>query len=228
MQKKVTVLILCGGKGERLRPLTHNIPKPLIKVNKKPILSYIFDHLTKYNLNDYVIATGYKSHKIEDYLQQLKPTFRYKTVFSGDVDIIQRIKDASEYIENDFMVLYGDTISDVDISKLIKFHRSHNNLVTITVWPLKTQFGLVEISEDSHVISFQEKPVLGKWINIGYFYFNFEMMQMMNQYDTFEEFLAISSKQKLLSAYKHNNMHLTINNLSERNEAEEELKLIGP
>ena len=86
----------------------------------------------------------------------------------------------------------------------------------------------MEISEDSHVISFQEKPVLGKWINIGYFYFNFEMIQMMNQYDTFEEFLAILSKQKLLSAYKHNNMHLTINNLSELNEAEEKLnKLIG-
>ena len=228
MQKEVTVLILCGGKGERLRPLTHNIPKPLIRVNKKPILSYIFDHLTKYNLNDFVIATGYKSHKIEDYLQQMKPKFRYRIVDSGDVDIIQRIKDASVYIKNDFMVLYGDTISDIDISNLIKFHRSHNNLVTITVWPLKTQFGLVEISEDSHVISFQEKPVLGKWINIGYFYFNFEMMQMINQYDTFEELLIVLSKRKLLSAYKHNNMHLTINNLSELNEAEEKLnKLIG-
>ena len=228
MQKEVTVLILCGGKGERLRPLTHNIPKPLIRVNKKPILSYIFDHLTKYNLNDFVIATGYKSHKIEDYLQQMKPKFRYRIVDSGDVDIIQRIKDASVYIKNDFMVLYGDTISDIDISNLIKFHRSHNNLITITVWPLKTQFGLVEISEDSHVISFQEKPILGKWINIGYFYFNFEMMQMINQYDTFEELLIASSKQKLLSAYKHNNMHLTINNLSELNEADEELnKLIG-
>jgi len=228
VKKEATVLILCGGKGERLRPLTHNIPKPLIRVNKKPILSYIFDHLTKYNLNDFVIATGYKSHKIEDYLQQMKPKFRYRIVDSGDVDIIQRIKDASVYIKNDFMVLYGDTISDIDISNLIKFHRSHNNLVTITVWPLKTQFGLVEISEDSHVISFQEKPVLGKWINIGYFYFNFEMMQMINQYDTFEELLIASSKQKLLSAYKHNNMHLTINNLSELNEADEELnKLIG-
>jgi len=228
VKKEATVLILCGGKGERLRPLTHNIPKPLIRVNKKPILSYIFDHLTKYNLNDFVIATGYKSHKIEDYLQQMKPKFRYRIVDSGDVDIIQRIKDASVYIKNDFMVLYGDTISDIDISNLIKFHRSHNNLITITVWPLKTQFGLVEISEDSHVISFQEKPVLGKWINIGYFYFNFEMMQMINQYDTFEELLIASSKQKLLSAYKHNNMHLTINNLSELNEADEELnKLIG-
>ena len=228
MKKEATVLILCGGKGERLRPLTHNIPKPLIRVNKKPILSYIFDHLTKYNLNDFVIATGYKSHKIEDYLQQMKPKFRYRIVDSGDVDIIQRIKDASVYIKNDFMVLYGDTISDIDISNLIKFHRSHNNLITITVWPLKTQFGLVEISEDSHVISFQEKPVLGKWINIGYFYFNFEMMQMINQYDTFEELLIASSKQKLLSAYKHNNMHLTINNLSELNEADEKLnKLIG-
>ena len=228
MQNELTVLILCGGKGERLRPLTNNMPKPLIAVNNKPILSYIFDHLTKYNVNDYVIATGYKSHKIEKYLLELKPKISYKTVFSGDVDIIQRIKDASVYIKNDFMVLYGDTISDIDISNLIKFHRSHNNLITITVWPLKTQFGLVEISEDSHVISFQEKPVLGKWINIGYFYFNFEMMQMINQYDTFEELLIASSKQKLLSAYKHNNMHLTINNLSELNEADEELnKLIG-
>ena len=153
MQNELTVLILCGGKGERLRPLTNNMPKPLIAVNNKPILSYIFDHLTKYNVNDYVIATGYKSHKIEKYLLELKPKISYKTVFSGDVDIIQRIKDASKYIENDFMVLYGDTISDVDIGRLIEFHRSHNNPITITVWPLRTQFGLVEITEDNDLIS---------------------------------------------------------------------------
>tara|TARA_B100001142_G_C14275091_1_gene632509 strand:- start:132 stop:821 length:690 start_codon:yes stop_codon:yes gene_type:complete len=223
MKKKVTSIILCGGKGERLRPLTKDIPKPLINVNKKPILSYIFDHLLGSQLENFIIATGYKAEKIESYLEEIDPSFNYKIINSGDTDIIRRIQDSKDQITNDFMVLYGDTISDVDISELINFHNSHSNPITITVWPLKTEFGVVELSQESQVISFEEKPELGKWINIGYFYFDHEMIKMLCEYDSFEDFLIDASERRLLSAYKHRKMHLTINNLSELSKAEEEL-----
>ncbi len=223
MRKKVTSIILCGGKGERLRPLTKEIPKPLININEKPILSYIFDHLLGFQLGNFIIATGYKADKIENYLKEINPSFNYKITNSGDADIIKRIQDSASEIKNDFMVLYGDTISDVDISELINFHNSHSNPITITVWPLKTEFGVVELSKESQVISFEEKPELGKWINIGYFYFDHEMIKMLSEYDSFEDFLIDASRKRLLSAYKHKKMHLTINNLSELSKAEEEL-----
>ena len=66
--KKLSVIILCGGEGMRLRPITNNIPKPLVQINDKPILFYIINHLLKYQISDYIIATGYKSEKIEDFM----------------------------------------------------------------------------------------------------------------------------------------------------------------
>ena len=99
MSNKPKIILLCGGKGERLKPLTIDIPKPLIQINKKPIISYIFEHLESFKLDEFIITTGYKADKIDFYMKELKPSFSYKTVNSGETDIIQRIKDSSKYID---------------------------------------------------------------------------------------------------------------------------------
>ena len=104
MANSPKVILLCGGKGERLRPLTSNTPKPLIPLNNKPILSYIFEHLEGYKLNDFIIATGYKAEKIDSFMDSIKPSFSYKTVNLGNADIIQRIKGVSKFLDSDFMV----------------------------------------------------------------------------------------------------------------------------
>lgn len=226
MANSPKVILLCGGKGERLRPLTSNTPKPLIPLNNKPILSYIFEHLEGYKLNDFIIATGYKAEKIDSFMDSIKPSFSYKTVNLGNADIIQRIKGVSKFLDSDFMVLYGDTLSDLNINNLIKFHKNHKCPATISVWPLKTQFGLVEINSDDLVTSFQEKPVLDKWINIGYFYFDRDFMDIIAQYSSFEDCLIQSSIKGLIAAYRHEGIHITINTLRELQIAEEELEQI--
>tara|TARA_Y100000591_G_scaffold125211_1_gene107068 strand:+ start:48401 stop:49096 length:696 start_codon:yes stop_codon:yes gene_type:complete len=226
LSKKPKIILLCGGKGERLRPLTVDIPKPLIQINKKPIISYIFEHLESFNIDDFIIATGYKADKIHSYMQELEPSFSYKTVYSGDADIIQRIKDSSKHIDTDFLVLYGDTLTDLDVDKLIKFHKQHSQPVTISVWPLKTQFGLVETDSNNKVISFKEKPTLDKWINIGYFYFDRDFMNVILQYSSFVSFLNDAAKKGIISAYKHEGVHITINTLRELDEAEDQLNKI--
>ena len=165
-------IILCGGKGERLRPITNNIPKPLIKINDKPILYYVITHLKKYNINKIHIASGYKSELIKNHFSDNKYDIDISIYNSGDVDIIKRIKDIFVTVENDILVLYGDTISNVDINDLVLSHRHSSKEVTMTVWPLKIAYGLVEILSDGTVESFVEKPTLDKWINIGYFYIN--------------------------------------------------------
>ena len=226
MSNKPKIILLCGGKGERLRPLTIDIPKPLIQINKKPIISYIFEHLESFKLDEFIIATGYKADKIDSYMKELKPSFSYKTVNSGETDIIQRIKDSSKYIDTDFMILYGDTLSDLDIDKLINFHKQHRQPATISVWPLKTQFGLIETDFNDKVVSFEEKPTLDKWINIGYFYFDRDFMDFILQHSSFEIFLEEVAKKGLISAYKHNGVHITINTLRELDDAEDELNRI--
>ena len=86
-------IILCGGKGERLRPITNDVPKPLVEINDKPILHYLIEHLKKYNIRKINIASGYKSDVIERYFSENNYNASIKIHDSGDVDIIKRIQD---------------------------------------------------------------------------------------------------------------------------------------
>ena len=107
---KLKAVLLCGGKGERLYPLTDKTPKPLVKINDKPILSYIIDHLEKYNIMDLIVLTGYKSNKIESYLREANRKPNIQIIDSGEVDIIKRIQDALHFIDDDFMLLYRNMV----------------------------------------------------------------------------------------------------------------------
>ena len=112
-------IILCGGKGERLRSITKDIPKPLVKINNKPILHYVIEHLKKFNIRKINIASGYKSSVLKKYFSENNYNASIKIHDSGDVDIIKRIQDILAVVQKDVIVLYGDTISDVDINDLI-------------------------------------------------------------------------------------------------------------
>jgi NDP-sugar pyrophosphorylase family protein len=219
----VKTILLCGGKGERLYPLTSDIPKPLVKINEKSILSHIIDHLAKFNMTDLIILTGYKSDKIESYISEKYSKANIQIIDSGDADIIQRLKDALPYIEGDFMVLYGDTISNIDISDLRQFHRLSKYPVTMAVWPLISQFGIVDINDKGGVVGFKEKPKLDKWINIGYFYFNYNMLHMIKEASSFSEFLEQIASKGILGAYKHEGIHITINTVKELSEAQKNI-----
>ena len=219
-------IILCGGKGERLRPITNNIPKPLIKINDKPILYYVITHLKKYDINKIHIASGYKSELIKNHFSDNKYDIDISIYNSGDVDIIKRIQDILVHVEKDILVLYGDTISNVDINELILRHRQSSKEITMTVWPLKIAYGLVEIESDGTVESFAEKPTLDKWINIGYFYINKNYYDLIFDNDIFQSFLQQSASNSSINAYKHHGVHITVNTLSELEEAQKNIKNI--
>jgi NDP-sugar pyrophosphorylase family protein len=95
LKKSITALVLCGGKGERLRPLTDVLPKPLVRLRGRPILSYVIGHLRKYEIEDVVIAAGYQKERIFDFFEENHHGVNVRIVDSGDVDIIERIKDCS-------------------------------------------------------------------------------------------------------------------------------------
>ena len=217
------VIILCGGKGERLRPLTESIPKPMVEIKGQPILSYILRYLQSQGIERVQAATGYKHKIVHKYINNYSTGMTLKTVFSGQVDIIDRIKDAGKSIKGDFLVLYGDTISDVDIYELMQFHIKAGLTATMTVWPMRSQFGLVDFDENGKVSSFLEKPILDKYMNIGYFYFNNSILKIMDQYDDWEFFLNEMVRMGILSAFKHDGLHITVNTVEELSLAEKNI-----
>jgi NDP-sugar pyrophosphorylase family protein len=223
MKKGTTALIMCGGKGERLRPLTESIPKPLVLIKGRPILSYLLDHLKKFKLDSIVIAVGFHAEKIIEFVEREYPDLNIKIVNSGDVDIITRIKDSALHIKGDFILMYGDTLADVNLNKLQDYHLSHSSMATITLWPLKSQFGLAELDAENNVIKFREKPTLDQWINIGNFYFEHETLHWMDGIASFAEFLEQMGSQKKLKGFKHQGVHITVNTLRELEDAEKNI-----
>ena len=219
-------IILCGGKGERLRPITKDIPKPLVKINNKPILHYVIEHLKKFNIRKITIASGYKSSVLKKYFSENNYDININIFDSGDVDIIKRIQEIIVTVQKDVIVLYGDTISNVDMNDLISHHRISSKQITMTVWPLKIAYGLVEIAEDGTVESFAEKPILDKWINIGYFYVNICYRDFILSHNSFESFLIDAANRKSINTYKHQGLHITVNTLSDLEEAQSNIKSI--
>ncbi|MBT5406765.1 MAG: nucleotidyltransferase family protein [Gammaproteobacteria bacterium] len=223
---KPTVIILCGGKGLRLRPLTKDIPKPLVQINDKPILDYILNQFIKYKFDKFIIATGYKSTKIEEFMGNNFTSLDYDIVNSGDSDIITRIRDSIKDIDNDFILSYGDTISNIDLTKLIKYHNEDPESVTVTSFPITIPFGVMEVTTDNYVKSFTEKPVLDSVMNIGYFFFTKKYHHLFFNHNSFVDVLSYLAKNKKLKCYKHSGIHITINTIAELEYANKDIKKI--
>ncbi len=223
MERKITAVILCGGKGVRLRPITNELPKPLVEINAKPILDYIIQHLTRYNIKDIIITTGYKSHAIVKFFEKNYNELNIKIIDSGDSDIIERIKTCESHISGDFILLYGDTLADVNIDELQAFHKRHNTRATVTVIPFRSAFGLFGIDSSGGIISYREKPTLAEYLNIGFFCFKKEVFTWINKFNTFVEFLEFLAKDNRLKGFLHVGNHLTVNTLGELKDASSEI-----
>lgn len=226
MFKDINILILCGGEGLRLLPITKNIPKPLVKIKNKPLIKYIIDQVVSLEFNKIIIATGYQSIKIEKYIKSLKPK-KYKDIEimnSGKADIIKRLFEYKKKYKQDVIVMYGDTLADINFKKLIKFNRIKNKLVSVSVYQNKSQFGLFQIDENSNVIKYREKPILSDWINIGYFYLRSVTFKEFSRYRSFEKFILSFQKKNQLNAFRHTGNHITVNTISELIIAKDKIK----
>ena len=122
-KSELTVVILCGGKGLRLRPITKNIPKPLVKINNKSILEHIIQYFLRFKIKNFIIATGYKNKLIDKFIADKFHNKNIKIVYTGlNSDIITRLNKSSNYSKKNFLVCYGDTMVDIDLNKYIKFY----------------------------------------------------------------------------------------------------------
>ena len=208
-KKKMKVVILAGGKGSRLAEYTSEIPKPMVKILKVPILLRIINYYKKFGFKEFIIASGYKSKIIEKYFQKRKKKENVRVFFTGNNSMTGgRIKRLEKILKNErFLLTYGDGLCNVNIKKLIRFHIKNKNYVTLTAVRPPARFGGIKIS-GSKVKYFKEKSSLDEgWINGGFFVMEPIIFKYIKNDKTILERYPLEkiSKLKKLGAFKHHN-----------------------
>ena len=219
-KKNLTVLILCGGKGLRLRPLTKDLPKPMIKIKNKSILENIINHFLKFKIDDLIIATGYKHKIIDKFIKKNFNNKQIRTLYTGiNSDIIERIKIASKYSKKYLLICYGDTIIDINLNNYINFYQKNFNKITVASYQLESSFGIFEIKKKNIITNFKEKPLLDIWFNVGYIFFSSKNFSLFNKFNKFKNLIKFLSKKNYMKTFKHSGNHVTVNTLAELEKA---------
>jgi len=225
------VVILCGGMGTRLREETEYKPKPMVEIGDKPILWHIMKTYSSHGFDEFILCLGYKGEVIKEYFYHYKMRNNDFSINlgSGDITIYNstdinnwnviladtglksmtgaRIKRIEKYIEDDtFMVTYGDGVTDMDLTRLLEYHRKHGKIGTVTGVHPPSRYGELNL-EDDRVVSFDEKPDTGiAPISGGYFVFNKEIFNYLNSDESCvleKEPLADLARDGQLKVYHH-------------------------
>jgi len=196
-------LILAGGFGKRLAPLTMDLPKPLIPIAGKPILVWQIEWLKKQGVSDFVLAVGYLRSKIFETLgdgRKLGVRIFY-SVEEEPLGTAGAIRNAALFLEDEvFLAVNGDIVTDLQVKPLLD--ALNNADAAIALVPLRSPYGVVEVSEEGYVTAFAEKPALeGYYINAGVYAFRKEALRLMPEKGNIEEStFPLLAKQRRLKA----------------------------
>lgn len=246
------VVILCGGKGTRMREETEYKPKPLVEVGGMPILWHIMKIYSHYGLNDFVLCLGYKGNMIKEYFLNFEwfandftlhmgngkgkitthayPMEHWNITFADtgeDTDTGGRVKKIEKYIDKDtFFLTYGDGVADVNISNLLDFHRSKGKIATVTGTKPTSRFGVLNVDEFGIAKSFAEKPATDGLINGGFGVFNREIFNYLTEESNFErDALQKLAKKDEVAVYRHDGFWQCMDTYKEVEEFNKQWKL---
>lgn len=244
------VVILAGGYGTRISEESHLRPKPMIEIGDMPILWHIMKGYSHFGFHEFVICCGYKGYMIKEYfadyyLHRSDVTFDFSndncmTIHNNvaepwvvtlvDTGLATmtggRLKKASKYLDKDkpFLLTYGDGVSDLNINKLIEYHKSHGKLATITAIQPGGRFGMLDIDDNNDIQSFKEKSVEdGGWINGGFMVLEPAVLDLISNDETVLEkypLETLASKGQL-NAYKHRGFWQCMDTLRDKIQLEE-------
>jgi len=217
-------VILAGGYGTRFGEETHLKPKPMIEIGGKPILWHILKIYSAHKINEFVICCGYKGNVIKEYFSKFDSELWNIELVDTGIDTMTggRIKRIQNHIDDTFCLTYGDGLSDVDINSLISFHKGKKSLSTLTAVHPPERFGVLELSEE-YVTEFHEKHRgQSSWINGGFFVFEPEIFDYINDDTTILERAPLETlaKEKKLTAFKHNGFWHSMDTLRDKNNLE--------
>ena len=242
-------VILAGGFGTRISEESHLKPKPMVEIGEKPILWHIMKGLSTYGVNEFIICAGYKQHIIKewfanyflytsditfDFTKGNETTIHRKNVEAWKVTIIDtglntmtggRIKRIKDYIGDEtFMITYGDAVSDINITELMEFHKSHKRVGTISTYNFGQNKGVVEIGKDEIIDAFREKSDFdGDLINIGYMVFESKVLDYIEDDNTIFEgkpLMQLASDHQL-AGYIHKGFWQCMDTLREKQKLDE-------
>ena len=201
------VVILAGGFGTRLSEYTDTIPKPMVPIGGKPIIEHIMEIYAYYGHKEFYIALGYKGDVIKQYFKNFKKDWKINLIDTGsDTFTGGRLKRLQKYLLNEpFMLTYGDGLSNINITELIKFHQTHKKMVTISAVRPPARFGSLSLKGDN-VVKFKEKTQLGEsWINGGFFVINPKFLEFIEGDNTVLESKPLEKVTDLkeIRAFKH-------------------------
>ena len=240
-------VILCGGEGTRLKEHTEIIPKALVEVGGKPILWHIMKIYNAYGITDFILCLGYKGEMIKQYFidynlrhnsfsidKEGKMRFHTKNFNNWNITFLdtgpddttkkaQRLKQAKELIGDDelFLASYGDDLSNVNISALLKFHKSHNKIATLTAYTGESPLGVIDFTDRGEITKFREKPSTDYWINAGFFVFNRKIFDYLYLGDLELEVFEKLVEEKQIYAFKHQGFWKPMNTFRDHNELNE-------
>lgn len=220
-------IILCGGTGTRMKEETEFRPKPMVEIGGMPILWHIMQTYMHYGYNDFIIALGYKGDMIREFflnwrtnandftidmktgkkvvLTDRQKDFKVTLVDTGLESLTgARIRRCAPYIKgNEFMLTYGDGVSDIDIKKVVDFHHKQKTLATLSGVHPKSRYGLVELDRESGIVTkFSQQPVLHEYISGGFMVFDKKAVDFFTD-DEMEVGLTHMSEDKQVSMYTH-------------------------
>jgi glucose-1-phosphate cytidylyltransferase len=213
------VVILAGGKGTRLAEFTTSIPKPMVPVGSKPILDHIIKYYIKFGFNDFIIASGYKHSIINNYFRNKKKSVKIEVINTGVETLTgTRLKKLENKLKGTFMLTYGDGLSNVNLKKLLYFHKKSKKKITLTAVHPPARFGELTISRGV-VTKFEEKPQLQKgWINGGFFVVEPEFLKFIGKKNEMLERSPLTKAviSKNLAAYKHKGFWFCMDTLRDK------------
>lgn len=243
------VVILAGGYGTRISEESHLKPKPMVEIGDKPILWHIMKEYSHYGFHEFIICCGYKQHVIKEwfadyYLYNSDVTFDFAndnrmtvhqnvaepwkvTLVDTGTDTMTggRVKRIHKYVGDEpFMLTYGDAVCDIDIAKLLAFHKSHGKTATITAASVGQRFGVLSIDENNSITAFREKNDMdGSYINAGYMVMEPEVFSYLKDDSTvFEkEPLEGLASEGQLRAYKYNGFWQCMDTKREKDKLDE-------
>jgi glucose-1-phosphate cytidylyltransferase len=227
----MTTVILCGGLGTRLREETEFRPKPMVDIGGHPILWHIMKLYAHHDFREFVLCLGYRGQMIKEYFLNYEAMNNDFAICLGRKSSVEylgnheeqdfrialsdtgadtmtggRLKRVQKFIsDEDFMLTYGDGVSDVDIGRLVEFHKSHGRIATVTTFRPVSRFGILDINADHQVMNFIEKPRSDAWASAGFFVFNRRVFDYLDGDECIleKEPLERLAAERQLVAYNH-------------------------